>query len=417
VKAHHVSIFLLLMIFGIIIAPNNFSDVFAQYMGNVDPETGATGAFTLEETLKQQRITTHIPGFPDPTKDPQYYVDRYNKEPEYKAWFDRNFPGQSIYQVLRIPEPEPPQCGPGTRLENSMCVLDDAQAFQISKPESSNLICGLGTIERDGFCIPDPQYVKSGHAQKQNKHELERYVPNIANLEIYTPHPQLLIFSGNDAKMNISGHIRAFENEREANKTYQIGYDGWKNSIKWWEINHLNEKCKRTDYTLLCQKNNIIFLLQPRAHHIDDLANFDEDRFERIMLQMLTKSKTANGGCLIATAAYGTELAPQVQLLREFRDNTLFRTSSGTAFMSGFNQFYYSFSPEIADLERQNPIFKEAVKIAITPMLYTLSILNYVGIDSEQDMLGYGIGIILLNVGLYFVIPTVLIYKLKNRKS
>lgn len=115
------------------------------------------------------------------------------------------------------------------------------------------------------------------------------------------------------------------------------------------------------------------------------------------------------GGCLIATATYGSEMSSQVQLLREVRDNVLFDTASGTAFMSGFNQIYYSFSPSVADLERQNPAFKEIVKITITPALYTLSILNTADIKSEQQMLGYGIGIILLNVGVYFVAPTVII--------
>ena len=118
------------------------------------------------------------------------------------------------------------------------------------------------------------------------------------------------------------------------------------------------------------------------------------------------------GGCLIATATYGSELAPQVQLLREIRGNTILTTTSGTSFMTAFNAFYYSFSPTVADLERQNPVFKEAVKVAITPLLSTLSILNYVDIDSEAEMLGYGIAIILLNIGMYFVAPTVAIVKI-----
>jgi hypothetical protein len=107
----------------------------------------------------------------------------------------------------------------------------------------------------------------------------------------------------------------------------------------------------------------------------------------------------------VATAAFGTELAPQVQHLRELRQNTLLRTSSGATFMEMFNGVYYSFSPTIADWERQSPAFKQAVMATITPMLYTLSILNYVDIDSEQQMLGYGIGIILLNSGIYLGIP------------
>ena len=121
------------------------------------------------------------------------------------------------------------------------------------------------------------------------------------------------------------------------------------------------------------------------------------------------------GGCLIATAAFGSEMAPQVQFLRELRDNTVLQTQSGTSFMTGFNQFYYSFSPAVADYERENPVFKEAVKVTLTPLLTSLTLLNYVEIDSEEEMLGYGIGIILLNVGMYFVAPAVLIIALKNR--
>ena len=120
------------------------------------------------------------------------------------------------------------------------------------------------------------------------------------------------------------------------------------------------------------------------------------------------------GGCLIATATFGSEMAPQVQFLRELRDNTVLQTESGTSFMAGFNQFYYSFSPAIADYERENPIFKEAVKLIITPLLTSLTLLQYADIDSESDMLGYGIGVILLNIGMYFIAPAVLITKIRS---
>jgi len=120
------------------------------------------------------------------------------------------------------------------------------------------------------------------------------------------------------------------------------------------------------------------------------------------------------GGCLIATATFGSEMAPQVQLLREIRDNTVLQTESGTSFMTGFNQFYYSFSPVIADYERENPIFKEAVKISLTPLLTSLTLLQYVDINSESEMLGYGIAIILLNIGMYLIAPAVLITKIRS---
>jgi peptidyl-prolyl cis-trans isomerase B (cyclophilin B) len=122
-----------------------------------------------------------------------------------------------------------------------------------------------------------------------------------------------------------------------------------------------------------------------------------------------------SGGCLIATATYGSELSPQVQQLRELRDNSLLQTSSGSSFMAGFNQIYYSFSPTIADWERENPVFKEAVKIAITPMISSLSILNHVNMETDAEVLGYGISLILLNVGMYFVVPGAVIYSIRKK--
>ena len=129
----------------------------------------------------------------------------------------------------------------------------------------------------------------------------------------------------------------------------------------------------------------------------------------------ITLQKSNGGGCLIATAAFGSEIAPQIQQLRELRDNTVLQTESGTSFMTGFNQFYYSFSPAVADYERENPAFKEAVKITLTPLLTSLTLLQYTDIDSESEMLGYGIGIILLNIGMYFVTPAVLIMIIRKR--
>ena len=128
----------------------------------------------------------------------------------------------------------------------------------------------------------------------------------------------------------------------------------------------------------------------------------------------VVEEKKSGGGCLIATATFGSEMAPQVQFLREIRDNTVLQTESGASFMTGFNQFYYSFSPAIADYERENTVFKETVKLTLTPLLASLTLLQYADIDSEYDMLGYGISIILLNVGMYFIAPALLITKIRS---
>jgi len=127
-------------------------------------------------------------------------------------------------------------------------------------------------------------------------------------------------------------------------------------------------------------------------------------------------SDSKGGGCLIATATYGSEMTTEVQQLRELRDNSLLNTKSGTQFMQYFNEAYYSFSPVIADYERENPYFKEAVKLAITPLISSLSILNYVNMDSEESVLGYGISLIILNLGMYLGVPAVVIIGIKKIK-
>ena len=71
--------------------------------------------------------------------------------------------------------------------------------------------------------------------------------------------------------------------------------------------------------------------------------------------------------------------------------------------MESFNEFYYSFSPYIADYERENPVFKEIVQVGITPMLSTLSLMDYA--DTESEVLGIGISLIILNAMMYVGLP------------
>ena len=82
--------------------------------------------------------------------------------------------------------------------------------------------------------------------------------------------------------------------------------------------------------------------------------------------------------------------------------------------MNLFNEFYYSFSPVIADYERENFAFKEAIKITITPLLFSLSLLNHVEMNSEEAVLGFGIGIITLNGMMYFGLPILGIVSLRK---
>ena len=157
------------------------------------------------------------------------------------------------------------------------------------------------------------------------------------------------------------------------------------------------------------------------ANHINDYTLkewTDVSTFTKTGLAVPAKEttsvKTGNGGgCLIATATYGSEMSQQVQQLRELRDNQLLQTESGTVFIGMFNDIYYSFSPAIADMEREHPMFKEAVKLAITPMISTLSLME--NAESESEVLGVGISVIVLNLGMYIAVPAIIMVGIRKR--
>lgn len=101
---------------------------------------------------------------------------------------------------------------------------------------------------------------------------------------------------------------------------------------------------------------------------------FDSDTFEIADTEIVNQVPQNNKGCLIATAAFGSELAPQVQLLREFRDSKVLSTTSGTSFLQVFNAWYYSFSPTIADIEKQSPLLQVIIKNSLYPLVGILQI-------------------------------------------
>ena len=120
------------------------------------------------------------------------------------------------------------------------------------------------------------------------------------------------------------------------------------------------------------------------------------------------------GGCLVATAAFGSELDHRVQLLREVRDSKVSSTESGRAFMDAFNSAYYSFSPHVADYMRENPSLMGAVRVLLTPMLLSLEIMSHAEAGSEVQVLAYGSLLILLNIGIYAAVPAVVLARLQS---
>lgn len=108
--------------------------------------------------------------------------------------------------------------------------------------------------------------------------------------------------------------------------------------------------------------------------------------------------------CLIATAAFGSELTPQVQFLRNFRDQEIMSTVAGSSFMNVFNAWYYSFSPSVADYEREQPWLQQAVRTSIYPLLGILQVseMAHTSISGEYGALAAGLIASSMIGALYF---------------
>lgn len=126
-----------------------------------------------------------------------------------------------------------------------------------------------------------------------------------------------------------------------------------------------------------------------------------------------------NSGCLIATAAFGSELAPQVQTLRNFRDGIALNTLAGSSFMTVFNGWYYSFRPQVADLERGQPWLKEAVRVSVYPLLGILDLSTQVydtlAFNGEAAIVGAGLTASAL-IGLLYFAPLSAVLALEGRR-
>ena len=212
--------------------------------------------------------------------------------------------------------------------------------------------------------------------------------------EIPTPEKPLTIFIDSPGKVIISvsnGEIATVLGETTSGEftIYHDDYDFIEGTMLI--ANHIN------DYTL---------------KEWTDVSTFSKNASTESAKETTSVKSGNGGGCLIATATYGSEMAPQVQQLRELRDNQLLQTESGSVFMTTFNDIYYSFSPTIADYERENSYFKEAVKLAITPMISTLSLMENAETDSE--VLGLGISVIVLNIGMYLAVPAIVVIRIRK---
>ena len=98
--------------------------------------------------------------------------------------------------------------------------------------------------------------------------------------------------------------------------------------------------------------------------------------------------------CMIATATFGSELSPEVQFLRNFRDRDVMQTFAGSSFMPVFNAWYYSFSPTVADAVTSHMVLRDVMKAILYPLMGALhlssSVYFILGFNREVAVVAAG---------------------------
>jgi hypothetical protein len=386
----------------------------------------------MEYAIKKINSSTSlkpIAPFVDTSKDPQHYLDRYNNEPSYKQWFDENYPKySSIYEAIGIDQEDYEL---KIKANDVRKLINENYVPTSSELDSKWLwVSSGGTDGYSEYCLT---LNCDGYS-----HTTYRPVRDVVN---WDQHLDLTILFFEDGDNSFDTHT---EVQCEDQGYFDCGRVYHNYQCITPNANYDLREAKRN---LTCQSEYFNIIVNEKKTDCDerslgcgDFENHSADMMKVVLEKIArnsnveltnnvesttaytpepestveTKSSEEGGGCLIATATYGSEMSTEVQQLRELRDNQLLNTASGTAFITTFNDIYYSFSPVVADYERGNPYFKEVVKLAITPMISTLSLME--NANSESEVLSIGISVIMLNLGMYLGIPAIAIVGIRKIK-
>lgn len=124
--------------------------------------------------------------------------------------------------------------------------------------------------------------------------------------------------------------------------------------------------------------------------------------------------------CIIASIAYGSSLAPEVEFLRKSRDEVVTASFAGRQFMRAFNAFYYSFSPEVAEILMEKPILQSLARVALHPLVASLRMMmtaiTFLPKSSELVIILVGVSSSAL-IGVLYIAPLMILKRIVRQED
>ena len=250
--------------------------------------------------------------FVDPEKDPKSYLDRYYSKPDYREWFDKNYPDITIEEAVGLVESY-------SQIQEKWGECARNARIKYDENVKNYITSGGSPMNYETQVTPYFQFLYpciGKHLEQLNDAgvilaEMELYKESIVYYD-----KALYLFPQYLEDMYFSGRTYAELGEYE--KATSL-YD------KIVEIDPSADLSKERDYVTIQLKNENSEIICGAGTVMNEKG------------QCVSASQSKGGGCLISTATFGSELAPQVQQLREIRDNSLLQTELTSTFLLFWN--------------------------------------------------------------------------------
>jgi peptide/nickel transport system substrate-binding protein len=220
-----------------------------------------------------------------------------------------------------------------------------------------------------GYTMIEASEKLTGDAYKQCELEISSQV---ADLMIASTPPLYVEPNGDD----ICPSYKLTKAQAEQNVVWiDNRLDYYEENVDGWQAGTAAQQNRQHHESLRISNRNCVAYFEERdenkelATGVGEQLGITEEEAKNLVGGEENAKKIYDSNCVIATAAFGSEIAPQVQFLRGFRDNHILSTAAGSSFMSVFNAWYYSFSPSVAAYERGQPWMQQTVRTAIYPLL------------------------------------------------